>query len=149
MNTYSRLYHLLFLISLPLFIFAQSSKDNLNEVVSPSRYQAMEYRSIGPFRGGRVTAVTGIPDQPYTFFMGSTGGGVWRTDDGGNTWNNITDGYLKVGSIGSIEVAPSDPHIIYVGTGSASPRGNISLGNGMYKSMDGGKTWKQAKRRPT
>ncbi len=129
---------LLVLLSNYVFTLSQSG----NVLVPPSAYQAMEYRCIGPFRGGRVTTVTGIPEKPYTFFMGSTGGGVWQTQDGGNNWENITDGYLKVGSIGSIEVAPSDPQTIYVGTGSASPRGNISVGNGIYKTLNGGKTWK-------
>lgn len=106
-----------------------------------SHFEALKYRNIGPARGGRSTAVAGIPSMPYTFLMGATGGGVWRTDDGGTTWNNITDGFLPVGSIGSIRVALSDPNVIYVGTGSADPRGNVSIGKGMYKSTDGGKTW--------
>ncbi|MEM6765325.1 MAG: glycosyl hydrolase [Bacteroidota bacterium] len=103
--------------------------------------QGLAYRSIGPYRGGRATTVTGIPDQPYTFFMGTTGGGVWKTIDGGTSWKNITDGFITVGSIGAVEVAPSDPNVIYVGTGSASPRGNISTGKGIYKSVDGGISW--------
>ena len=82
----------------------------------------LSYRSIGTYRGGRATTVTVIPDQPYTFFMGTTGGGVWKTIDGGTSWKNITDGFITVGSIGAVEVAPSDPNVIYVGTGSASPR---------------------------
>ncbi len=113
-----------------------------NEVIDPMLYKNLEYRLIGPYRGGRVTAVTGIPDEPLTFFMGSTGGGVWKTTDGGINWTNISDGFFKVASIGSIEVALSDPNVIYVGTGSASPRGNISTGRGIYKSTDAGRTWK-------
>ncbi len=105
------------------------------------QFSAMQYRNIGPTRGGRSTAVAGIPSQPNVFFMGATGGGVWKTDDGGNTWNNITDGQISVGSIGSIRVALSDPNVIYVGTGSADPRGNVSTGKGLYKSTDAGKTW--------
>jgi photosystem II stability/assembly factor-like uncharacterized protein len=102
---------------------------------------SMKYRSIGPYRGGRVTAVAGVAQQMHTFYMGSTGGGVWRTDDAGQTWRNVTDGQLKSGSIGAIAIAPSDPNVIYVGTGSACPRGNISAGDGMYRSTDAGKTW--------
>ena len=105
------------------------------------QFSAIQYRNIGPTRGGRSTAVAGIPSQPTVFFMGTTGGGVWKTEDGGNSWNNITDGQISVGSIGSIRVALSDPNVIYVGTGSADPRGNVSIGKGMYKSTDAGKTW--------
>ncbi|MEQ9442242.1 MAG: glycosyl hydrolase [Cyclobacteriaceae bacterium] len=108
-----------------------------------SLFQALEYRLIGPFRGGRCTAVTGVPGQPLTFFMGTTGGGVWKTEDGGGLWQNISDGYLEVGSIGSVEVSLSDPNVLYVGTGSASPRGNVSVGKGIYKSTDGGQSWKK------
>lgn len=105
------------------------------------QFAAMKYRNIGPTRGGRSTAVAGIPSQSNVFFLGATGGGVWKTDDGGNSWNNITDGQISVGSIGSIRVAPSDANVIYVGTGSADPRGNVSIGKGMYKSTDAGKNW--------
>jgi photosystem II stability/assembly factor-like uncharacterized protein len=107
----------------------------------PKLYQAMQWRLIGPFRGGRVTAVAGVPSQPMTFYMGATGGGVWKTEDGGMTWRNISDGYFKTGSIGAIAVAESDPNVIYVGTGEACPRGNVSHGDGVYKSTDGGRTW--------
>ncbi|UZR93622.1 VPS10 domain-containing protein [Chondrinema litorale] len=111
--------------------------------IPESAYQSMKYRLIGPFRGGRVTAVTGVPGETFNFYMGSTGGGVWETTDAGLTWQNISDDYFACASIGTIEVAPSDRNIIYVGTGSASARGNISPGCGIYKSMDKGKTWKQ------
>lgn len=95
---------------------------------------------VGPFRGGRSTAVAGYPDRVHTFLMGGTGGGVWRTDDAGGSWHNISDGYFG-GSIGAIAIAEANPNVIYVGTGSADPRGNTSHGRGMYKSTDGGKTW--------
>ncbi len=104
-------------------------------------FEGLKYRSIGPYRGGRVTAVEGIASKPYTFFMGSTGGGVWKTSDAGETWDNISDGFFKVGSIGSIEVADADINKIYVGTGSTCIRGNISIGRGLYVSNDGGQTW--------
>jgi photosystem II stability/assembly factor-like uncharacterized protein len=111
--------------------------------VDPSFMSALTYRSVGPYRGGRVTAVAGVPDQPFLFYMGSTGGGVWKTDDAGESWVNISDGQFDVASVGAIAVAPSDANVIYVGTGSAEPRGNTSPGRGMYRSTDAGKTWVQ------
>ncbi len=107
-----------------------------------SLYGAMKWRNIGPFRGGRVTAVAGVTSQPYVFYMGATGGGVWKTVDGGLTWKPISDGFFKTGSVGAIAVAESDPNVVYVGMGEACPRGNFSHGDGVYKSEDGGKTWK-------
>jgi photosystem II stability/assembly factor-like uncharacterized protein len=119
---------------------AQPAEDP-NVVHDPSLFSALEYRTIGPYRGGRVTAVTGIADRPFTFFMGSTGGGVWKTVDAGETWENVSDGDFDVGSIGAIDVADSDASVIYVGTGSAGIRGNVSIGRGVYRSYDGGKSW--------
>ena len=104
-------------------------------------WSGMKYRQIGPFRGGRVTAVTGVPAEPYTFYMGSTGGGVWKTTDAGHSWQNISDGYFPVASIGAVEVALSDPNIVWAGTGSSKIRSNVSIGRGIYKSTDAGKTW--------
>lgn len=141
----------LLLLSLTLFSFLgfsqnkkSSSSSNLTPLALETQFDGLKFRNIGPARGGRSTAVAGIPSKPHTFLMGATGGGVWRTDDGGNSWNNITDGYLPVGSIGSIRVALSDPNVMYVGTGSADPRGNVSIGKGIYKSSDDGKTWNPA-----
>ncbi|MFQ5569044.1 MAG: WD40/YVTN/BNR-like repeat-containing protein [Rhodothermales bacterium] len=105
-------------------------------------YGALEYRSIGPYRGGRSAAVAGVPDQPFTYYMGATGGGVWKTTDGGQSWNNISDGYFG-GSIGAIAVSDWDPNVIYVGGGEVTVRGNVSHGYGMWKSVDAGKTWTQ------
>jgi photosystem II stability/assembly factor-like uncharacterized protein len=110
--------------------------------VDPALYDGLSYRMVGPFRGGRATAVAGIAEQPNVFFMGTTGGGVWKTDDAGGHWTNVTDGFLDVGNIGAIDVADSDPRTIYVGTGSASIRGNSSIGRGVWKSTDGGATWR-------
>ena len=119
----------------------QASK-NVNRY-DPSLYKAMSWRCIGPYRGGRVTAVTGVPSQPYTYYFGATGGGVWKTEDGGLNWRPISDGFFKTGSVGAIAVSESDPNIVYVGMGEAPIRGNVSHGDGMYKSLDAGKTWKR------
>jgi photosystem II stability/assembly factor-like uncharacterized protein len=104
-------------------------------------FQGLKYRSIGPARGGRVTAVTGVPTQPTTFYMGVASGGVFRTTNSGQSWEPITDGQIPLGSIGAIAVADSDPNVIYVGTGSDGARSNVSTGRGVYKSIDNGKTW--------
>jgi photosystem II stability/assembly factor-like uncharacterized protein len=103
-------------------------------------FQGLHWRSIGPFRAGRVLAVTGVRGEPDVYYSGAVGGGVWKTDDAGRTWNPIFDSQ-PVASIGSIAVAPSDPNVIYVGSGEADMRSSISTGNGMYKSVDAGKTW--------
>ena len=104
-------------------------------------FSALKLRQIGPFRGGRVGAVTGVPGQPFVYYFGGTGGGVFKTVNGGHTWEPVTDGQINFGSIGSIAVAPSDPNVIYVGTGESTIRGNASHGDGVYKSVDAGKTW--------
>jgi photosystem II stability/assembly factor-like uncharacterized protein len=109
--------------------------------VDPAFLSAFTWRNVGPWRGGRVTAVSGVRGDPFHFYMGSTGGGVWESDDAGISWRNITDGQLEVGSIGAVAVAPSDPNVIWVGTGSAEPRGNTSPGIGVYRSTDEGTTW--------
>src|SRR6202790_284301 len=110
-------------------------------VYNPSLWSGLRYRMIGPLRGGRVTTVTGVPSEPFTFYMGSTGGGVWKTTDAGHSWSNISDGYFSVASMGAVEVSLSDPNIIYAGTGSSKIRSNVSIGHGIYKSTDAGKTW--------
>ncbi len=110
--------------------------------VDPKLFNTMKYRSIGPFRGGRVTAVEGIKDQPYTYYMGATGGGVWKTTDAGETWVNVSDGFFNTAGIGAIDAANSNPNIVYVGTGEGPVRGvKTSHGDGVYKSTDGGATW--------
>lgn len=111
-------------------------------LVDPALYQGLAWRNIGPFRGGRVTAVAGIAAQPMTFYLGSTGGGVWKTEDGGTTWRNVSDGFMKTGSVGALAVAPSDPNVVYAGMGEAPVRGVASShGDGVYRSTDAGKTW--------
>ena len=104
-------------------------------------FKGMKYRLIGPFRGGRSLTAAGIPGDPTTYYFGATGGGVWKSTDGAMTWSPVFDKEGS-GSIGSLAVANSDHNIIYVGTGEACIRGNISQGDGVYKSLDGGKTWK-------
>ena len=106
-------------------------------------YKAMTWRCIGPYRGGRCTAVTGISSQPYTYYFGACGGGVWKTEDGGMNWKPVSDGFFKTGSVGAVAVSEWDPNIVYVGMGEAPIRGNVSHGDGMYKSTDSGKTWKK------
>ncbi len=107
-----------------------------------TQFGGLHWRSIGPYRGGRVTTVTGVPSQPLTFYMGATGGGIWKTTDAGLTWRNISDGQLRMGSIGALAVAPSDPNVVYAGMGESEPRGqSSSWGDGVYKSTDAGKTW--------
>ena len=101
----------------------------------------MKYRLVGPFRGGRSLTASGVAGDPNTYYFGSTGGGVWKSTDGAMTWSPVFD-KQTVGSIGSLAVAPSDPNVVYVGTGEACIRGNISHGDGIYKTVDGGKTWK-------
>ncbi len=104
-------------------------------------YNAMEFRLVGPFRGGRATAVAGVVQDPMTYFMGATGG-VWKTTDAGESWNVVSDGFFNTASVGAIAVAESDPNVVYVGMGEAPVRGVMtSHGDGMYKSTDGGKTW--------
>jgi len=103
-------------------------------------YNSLEWRSIGPFRGGRAAAVTGVSGKPNLYYMGATGGGVWQTTDAGNSWTNISDGFFG-GSIGAIEVSPWDNNVIYVGGGEVTVRGNVSYGYGMFKSTDAGKSW--------
>ncbi|WP_203296647.1 VPS10 domain-containing protein [Luteirhabdus pelagi] len=127
---------------LSLFIFLPFDTSVEAQELSDTELSNLEYRFVGPYRGGRATAVTGIPNQPHTFYVGYTGGGVWKTDDAGHHWTNISDSGIECGSIGSVAVSPISPKTLLVGTGSDSPRGNISPGIGMYKTTDDGKNWK-------
>jgi photosystem II stability/assembly factor-like uncharacterized protein len=112
-----------------------------NEAYPLKLFQGLKYRMVGPSRGGRVTAVAGHREQPSTFYMGSVGGGVWKTKNYGSTWTCVSDGFFATGSIGAIRIADSDPDIIYVATGSDGLRSNVIIGKGVYRSIDAGKTW--------
>jgi photosystem II stability/assembly factor-like uncharacterized protein len=111
--------------------------------VNVDLFKGLKWRNIGPFRGGRANAIAGHPTDAMTYYVGYTGGGIAKTDDGGMTWKNISDGFFNVGSIGDIALCETDPNVIYVGTGEHAVRGVMtSYGDGVYKSTDGGKSWK-------
>src|SRR5215831_7952903 len=112
----------------------------LAQQFSPDLFKSLHWRAVGPFRGGRTRAVAGVPSQPNVFYIAQVNGGVWKTDDYGRTWTPIFDDQ-PTGSVGSIAVAPSDPNVIYVGSGEGLQRPDLSVGDGIYKSTDAGKTW--------
>jgi photosystem II stability/assembly factor-like uncharacterized protein len=127
-------------VAIPLLLAAAAAARVAAQPFDPSSYSGMRWRMAGPFRGGRALAVALVPGQPNHFYFGAVGGGVWETRNAGRTWEPIFDGE-PAASIGAIAVAPSDPRVVYVGTGEADMRSDISYGNGMYRSADGGKTW--------
>lgn len=129
----------LFFWCLSISVLAQTETDSPKLA---DAYAGLEFRNIGPYRGGRSNAVTGVPDNPLRYYFGSVGGGIWQTDDAGQSWRNISDGQLNTSSIGAIAIAESDVNVIYIGTGEHAVRGVMtSAGDGMYKSTDAGKTW--------
>ncbi|MEL7001548.1 MAG: hypothetical protein AAFN93_02305 [Bacteroidota bacterium] len=114
----------------------------IGSIIAQDNFDIFKFRNVGPSRGGRVTTVAGVASEPSTFYMGATGGGVWKTTDYGIKWSNVSDGYFETPSIGAIAVAQNDPNVVYVGTGSDGLRSNVISGKGIYKSIDAGKTWK-------
>jgi len=126
-----------------LLLIILLSISGYSQLLDMSQFTNLKFRNIGPFRGGRSLAVVGHPSQSNTFYFGAVGGGVWKTEDGGNVWNCISDSIFKSSSVGAIAVTPSDAKVIYVGMGEAAIRGNISFGDGMYKSSNSGKTWQK------
>jgi photosystem II stability/assembly factor-like uncharacterized protein len=133
------------MLMLPLTVNTQKRKNKSSEPtikLTDSLFHGLKWRNIGPFRGGRSVTSTGVIGQPHTYYMGSTGGGVFKTVDDGITWENISDNFFKTGSVGAITVSESDSNIVVVGMGEHAARGVMtSMGDGVYKSMDAGKTW--------
>ncbi|MFT4740650.1 MAG: photosystem II stability/assembly factor-like uncharacterized protein, partial [Marivirga sp.] len=113
----------------------------LPELSLAQDFSIFKFRNVGPLNGGRATAVAGTVAAPNTFYLGATGGGVWKSEDYGTTWNNVSDGFFKTPSIGAIAIDQKDPNIVYVGTGTDGLRSNVIEGYGVYKSNDGGTTW--------
>lgn len=127
----------IFIITLPLVLLSGLA---VGQSVPTELFNGLKWRLIGPFRGGRVVAVAGVPGDSATFYFGAVNGGVWKTTDAGTVWTPISD-HQSVGSVGAIAVAPSDVKTIYAGTGESDIRSDLSSGNGVYKSIDGGSTW--------
>ena len=126
-----------------------SAQNVPNADLTAGRLEALHWRCIGPYRGGRVVAVAGHPVERGVFYFGACAGGVWKTADGGTYWENVSDGYFETASVGAIAVSQSDPNVVYAGTGEACIRGNVSHGDGVYRSTDGGRTWRNVGLRDT
>jgi len=127
------------LVLIVLIIVSLSAvAQDINDYLTP-----LKYRNIGPFRGGRSVSSSGVVGDPLTYYMGTTGGGLWKTSDAGTSWKNISDTYFKTGSVGAVAVSESNPNIVYCGMGEHAIRGVMSsYGDGVYKSTNAGKTWK-------
>ena len=124
------------LLTLSLVGQTQSLKKDSTDLL-----KGMRWRNIGPNRGGRSLGIAGSPSRKYEYYFGAVGGGLWKTADGGQTWKPVTDGQITSSSVGAVAVAASNPDIVYIGTGETEFRGNIMQGDGIYKSVDAGKTW--------
>ncbi len=139
-------FFLVFLLFIPLSMQAQKRNKKTSEpaiAIQDSNYHGLKWRNIGPFRGGRSVASSGVVGQPMTYYMGTTGGGIWKTTDDGITWKNISDKFIKTGTVGALAVSESNPNIVVAGMGEHAARGVMtSMGDGVYKSTDAGKTWK-------
>ena len=133
--------HLPFWLALVMCSLSAAQVQNNNTTVDPKLFQELRWRTIGPHRGGRVTAVSGVRTQPNTFYIGTVGGGVFKTTNYGITWLPVTDGQISTGSIGALAVSDSNPNVVFAGTGSSAIRSNVILGRGIYKSADAGRTW--------
>ena len=125
----------------PVFLFVAASSLAAQDLSDIRPGNALHWRSIGPFRGGRSIAAAGSPSRPNEYYFGATGGGLWKTTDGGTTWDPVTDGQIKSSSVGAVAVSESNPDIVYLGMGETQLRGNVMQGDGVYKSTDAGKTW--------
>lgn len=137
------LFGLMLLLAIPGFSQKGKSSSTPNVSFEAAQYHGLKWRNIGPFRGGRSNAVTGVPGNDQVYFAGYTGGGIWKTMDAGISWVNVSDGFFSTSSIGDIAISESDPNVIYVGTGEHAIRGVMTTyGDGVYKSTDGGKTWR-------
>ena len=137
------------LLSCSVYIVSAQKKKTVNNSsatsavkYSDSLFNGLKWRNIGPFRGGRSLAVCGVDGDPMTYYGGAAGGGLWKTTDGGRTWDCISDSGFTSSSVGAVAVAKSNPNVVYAGMGEVEMRGNISFGDGVYKSIDAGKTWK-------
>ena len=136
---------MVFVFSVLLAAVAHAAAPARKAAVDPydqHQLAGLEWRSVGPYRGGRVVAVAGVPGQRNVYYFGGTGGGIWKSTDSGNSWRNMSDGQLGTGSVGAVAVAASDPNVVYAGMGEGCIRGNVSHGDGVYRSNDGGLTWK-------
>jgi len=139
MNKYSATMKIYTIVLLLLFNTLSTFSQSLDTV-----FQSVKYRNIGPFRGGRSVAVSGVVNDPFTYYMGTTGGGLWKTTDAGQYWTNVSDGYFTTGSVGAVSVSESDPNVVFCGMGEHAPRGVMtSYGDGVYKSNDAGKSWRK------
>lgn len=130
-------------------MYIQANEQLPRGAVPPELHPALRWRFVGPYRGGRVMAVAGHPTEPMVFWFGTSGGGVWKTDDGGTTWRNVSDGYFKRASVGALAVADADPTVLYVGLGECGLRSNTTHGDGVYRSEDGGASWQHRGLAPT